>query len=305
MAGLEPPGQPAHRQAHPEDSRPVAVITGTTHGIGRVSALELARAGRRVVMLCRDIPAAQDVRAGILAQVPGAAVEVVGCDLASLESVRAAAAAVRAAHPVIQLLINNAGIVSTRRRRSAEGYELTFATNHLGPFLLTQLLRDALVPGARIINVSSRVHYRGRLELAPGGADLAAITGGAGRYRSVAAYARSKLANVLHTFALARRLAQRGISANCLHPGVVATHLLPGWLNAVRPLFKRVILSPEQGARTTLYLALSREAGDVTGRYYDEHQQPQPAAAAALDLDLQERLWELSSRWTGLGEARE
>ena len=271
----------------------VAVVTGTTHGIGRVSALELARAGLTVVMLSRDTAANEAVAADIRARVAGSQVECQPCDLSSLASVRAAAAAVRAQHARITLLLNNAGIVSTRRRQSVDGYELTFATNHLGPFLLTELLRDGIRPGGRIVNVSSRVHYQGRL-------DLDSIADPTAPYRSVAAYSRSKLANVLHTLALARRLAGTGVTANCLHPGVVATHLLPGWLNYIRPLFKREILSEERGARTSLYLSLSPGLEAVSGRYYDEHQQLQPVADIAQDEDLQEQLWRASARWTGL-----
>ena len=276
----------------------VAVVTGTTHGIGRVSALELARAGRTVVMLSRNTAANEAVAADIRGQVPGARVECHTCDLASLASVRAAAAAVRERHPRIALLLNNAGIVSTRRRQSVNGYELTFATNHLGPFLLTELLRGSMTPGGRIINVSSRVHYQGR-------PDFDSVTDPKAAYRAVTAYSRSKLANVLHTLALARRLAGTGVTANCLHPGVVATHLLPGWLNLLRPLFKRAILSEERGARTSLYLSLSPEVEAVSGRYYDEHQQPQPVADIACDEALQERLWRASARWTGLEQTAE
>jgi len=270
----------------------VAVITGTTHGIGRVTSRELARAGKTVVMLCRDVSAASEVRDEILRHAPGATVDVVHCDLASLASVREAAALVRRAHPPLGLLINNAGIVSTRRRTSVDGFELTFATNHLGPFLLTALLSDRLDSGARIIMVASRIHYRGRL-------DLAAVTRPHRRYRATAAYAQSKLANVLHTFALARRMAGTDISVNCLHPGVVATNLLPPWLRVVKPLVTRGMFDSERGARTTLHLALEPGLAGVTGRYFDEHQLPQTAAPLANDIEQQESLWRMSAAWTG------
>ena len=269
----------------------VAVITGTTHGIGRVTSRELARAGKTVVMLCRNVGAANAVRDDILRQVPGARIEVVRCDLASLASVREAAAAVRRDYPPLGLLINNAGIVSTRRRASPEGFELTFATNHLGPFLLTALLTGHLVRGARVVTVASRAHYGGRL-------DLDAVTDARAPYRAVAAYARSKLANVMHTFALARRLEGTGISVNCLHPGVVATHLLPAWLRIVKPLFTRVTFDAERGARTTNYLALDEGVAGITGRYFDEEQRPCAAAPLANDVALQESLWSASAAWT-------
>jgi retinol dehydrogenase 14 len=269
----------------------VAVITGTTHGIGRVTARELARAGRPVIMLCRDVRAGRVVREEILRQVPDACLRVLPCDLASLASVRKAAAAVRAEGLPVALLINNAGTVSLHHRMSTDGFELTFATNHLGPFLLTALLFERLTATARIVNVASRAHLRGRM-------DLAAVTDPRASYRSAAAYARSKLANVLHTFALARRLSGTRIRANCLHPGVVATNLLPWWLRLVKPLFSEVV-GVERGARTTLHLALAESVGGLTGCYVDEHQQVAVASPLAADVQLQESLWRTSSLWTG------
>jgi NAD(P)-dependent dehydrogenase (short-subunit alcohol dehydrogenase family) len=271
----------------------VAVITGTTHGIGRVTSRELARAGRTVVMLCRDVTAAAALRDEIGAHTPGAAIHVVHCDLASLGSVRESAAVVRREFRQIGLLINNAGMVSSRHRMSADGFELTFASNHLGPFLLTALLSDRLSASARVINVASRVHYRGRI-------DFERISNPRARYNSMAAYAQSKLANVLHAFALARRYSGTRVCVNCLHPGVVATNLLPAWLRAVKPLISRVIFDPERGARTSLYLALSNEVAGISGRYFDENQLPQPAATLANDLQLQESLWQASARWVGV-----
>ena len=273
----------------------VAVITGTTHGIGRVTSRELARAGRTVVMLCRDLRAGQLVRDEIGARVAGARVECVHCDLASLASVRACAAAVRSRYGRIGLLINNAGIVSTRHRVSPDGFELTFATNHLGPFLLTALLSECLEEPARIVNVASRVHFRGKLELEQ-------ISNPRARYSAQAAYAQSKLANVMYTFALARRLSGRRISVNCLHPGVVATNLLPRWLRLIKPLLSRVIFDAERGARTTLHLALAAEVAGISGQYFDEHDNPTPAAPLAQDVRQQESLWSSSARWTGVAQ---
>jgi NAD(P)-dependent dehydrogenase (short-subunit alcohol dehydrogenase family) len=270
----------------------LAVITGTTHGIGRVTSRELARAGKTVVMLCRDVRAANAVRDDIMRQSPRATVEVVRCDLASLDSVREAAAAVRRDYPPIGLLVNNAGMVSTRQRTSVDGFELTFATNHLGPFLLTALLSDHLDQAARIVMVASRIHYGGHL-------DLEAVTNARARYGATVAYARSKLANVMHTFALARRMAGTGISVNCLHPGVVATNLLPRWLRVVKPLITRVMFDAERGARTSLYLALDPRVTGITGRYFDEYQLPRDASPRANDVELQESLWKLSAQWTG------
>ena len=223
---------------------------------------------------------------------PGSRVEVVHCDLADLSSVRAAARTVMERVPRIDRLINNAGIVSTRQRFSVDGHELTFATNHLGPFLLTRLLLPAMAPAARIINVASKVHYRGQM-------DLDTVDDRKARYSGIAAYSRSKLANVMDTLVLARQLAGSSIRVNCLHPGVVATNLLPGWLNLIRPLFKRFILTPERGARTTVPGAGPEVAG-ISGRYFDENQVPQPAAPLANDVQLQESLWRMSAQWVGV-----
>jgi NAD(P)-dependent dehydrogenase (short-subunit alcohol dehydrogenase family) len=268
-----------------------AVITGITHGIGRVTSRELARAGKTVVMLCRDVAAASAVRDEIMRHSPRARVEVVCCDLASLASVREAAAAVRRDYPPLGLLVNNAGMVSTRHRTSVDGFELTFATDHLGPFLLTALLSDHLDKAARIIMIASRIHYRGRL-------DLAAITDARAGYGATAAYARSKLANVMHTFALARRMAGTGISVNCLHPGVVATNLLPRWLRVIKPLLTRVVFDAERGARTTVHLALDQSVAGATG-HFDEYQLPRAASPLANGVELQESLSNTSAVWTG------
>jgi retinol dehydrogenase 12 len=272
---------------------PLAIITGTTHGIGRVSARELVKAGYALLMLCRDVAAAEVVREEILRIVPGAEIHTIRCDLASLRSVRECAQAVRNGFGPIELFINNAGMVSTRHRMSEDGFELTFASNHLGPFLLTRLRMDRVEPDGRIINVASRAHYPGKM-------DLDTVADPRARYRSTAAYSRSKLANVMFTSALARRLAGTGVTANCLHPGVVATNLLPRWLQLLKPLLGRVLFDPERGAQTTLYLALSADVAGVSGRYFDEHHVARTASTTAHDVALQESLWGASERWTGL-----
>ncbi len=271
----------------------LAVITGTTHGIGRVTARELARAGYEVVMLCRNQPAARAVREEILQAVAGASIHVIPCDLASLASVRTAAALVLERFSEIRLLVNNAGITTMRRQQSVDGFELNFATNHLGPFLLTELLRGRMAAPGRIINVASRVHLRGGLNLA----GVRSLSGG---FSPLAAYAQSKLANVLHTFALARRLAGTAVTVNCLHPGVVASNLLPLWLRVIKPLISPQMFDVERGAQTTLYLALSEAVTHQSGKYFDEFNAVQPALAASGDIAVQEALWEASMRWVGL-----
>ena len=273
-------------------ARNIAVITGTTHGIGRVTGRELARAGYSVVMLCRNVQTGAQLREQWRALMPRSDVQVVHCDLASLSSVRACADSVRRDFGSLALLINNAGMVSSFPRRSPDGFELCFATNHLGPFLLTRLLLDRIRPAGRIINVASWVHFRGHL-------DLQSVDGRA-HYSPTQAYAQSKLANVMFTLALARRLEGHDITVNCLHPGVVATNLLPRWLRALYRLTGRPLIDAERGARTSLYLALSAEVAGLSGRYFDEQQRERPASALARDLQQQELLWEASERWTKL-----
>jgi len=244
-------------------------------------------------MLCRDLAAAGAVREEILRVVPGAEIDSIRCDLSSLRSVRECARAVRAGFGTLKLLINNAGMVSTRHRMSEDGFELTFASNHLGPFLLTRLLLDRMEPDGRIINVASRAHYPGKM-------DLETVADPRARYRSMAAYSRSKLANIMFTIALARRLQGTGVTANCLHPGVVATNLLPRWLQVIKPLLSLVMFDSERGARTTLYLALSDEVAGSSGQYFDEHHVVRTASPIANDRALQETLWSASEGWTGL-----
>ena len=270
--------------------RPLSVITGTTHGIGRVTARELARAGHQVVMLCRDVPLAQEVAAHIRAQAPAAAVEVIYCDLADLTSVRAAALEMREGHESIDRLILNAGMAATTRRRDARGMDLNFAVNHLGHFLLTELLRDRLKSRGRIITVASRAHFRGRL-------DLDAVADPRESIASMASYARSKLANVLHSFALARRLAGTGVTASCLHPGVIASNLLPRWVQFFQRYLRGQMLDEQRGARTTLHLALDADLEGSNGIYFDENARPQAASALARDTALQEALRQRSLQW--------
>jgi len=215
-------------------------------------------------------------------------------DLASLASVRAAAAAVRAAGDRLDLLVLNAGVWSRERRTTADGFELTFGVNHLGHFLLVHELLDLLRASApaRIVVVSSNEHYRGRM----GWDDLEFEHR---RYGGVTAYRQSKLANVLFANALARRLAGSGVTANSLHPGVVATGLSRDYPAVLVKIINLVLLTPEKGARTTLHVATAPELADVTGAYF-EKERPRPASPRALDEADQERLWTLSERLLGL-----
>jgi len=271
----------------------LAVITGTTHGIGRVTALELARANYRVVMLCRNVALANEVAVQIASQVAGSRVEAIPCDLGDLSSVRRAALDVRERFGPIQRMILNAGMASMAHQRAASGLDLNFAVNHLGHFLLVELLREQMASGGRIITVASRAHLRGNL-------DLDAVADPSERIRATASYARSKLANVLHSLALARQLEGTGVTANCLHPGIVATHLLPHWVQVIQRLIRGQMFDEQRGAKTTLHLTLSPEVAGCNGIYFDEKARATSPSKRALDRALQDELWRRSRSWVGL-----
>jgi retinol dehydrogenase 12 len=270
----------------------VVVVTGASSGIGAAAALELAARGALVVPVGHDRG-----RLGAIARRLGGA-EPLQADFASLAQVRRLAAELLERQPRIDVLVNNAGLVAGRRTLSEDGFELTFAVNHLAPFLLTNLLLERLRASApaRVVTTSSGAHYGGVLDLD----DLNAER----RWSSWSAYSNSKLANVLFTRALARRLEDTGVVANCLHPGVIRTRLgrraqLPvriGW--RVASLFFR---SPRKGASTIVYLAVAPEAAAVSGGYFEDSRQKRPSAQAQDD-DLAERLWQESERLVGLDE---
>ncbi|HTO21975.1 MAG TPA: SDR family NAD(P)-dependent oxidoreductase, partial [Spirochaetia bacterium] len=233
------------------------LITGATAGIGRVTARQLAAAGARVIVIARNREKAEETRSWITAETGNKAVELIISDLSVLSQVRDAAREAGSRAGGIDVLINNVGAVFDRRVESADGIEMTLALNHLAPFLLTNLLLDALTqrPGARVVTVSSDAHQGARMDFD----DLE----GKQRYRGWTAYGQSKLANLLFTFELARRLAGTGITANALHPGFVASNfgknsraLLRVGISVAQRLGG---ISVEQGARTSVYLASSDE----------------------------------------------
>jgi retinol dehydrogenase 12 len=276
----------------------VCVVTGATSGIGRAAATALAKLGATVVMVGRDrgrTEAAAAQIAAVSASPPRAEI----ADLASLEQVRGLAGRL-AGLERIDVLINNAGLVLGERRLTPDGLEHVFALNHLAPFLLTNLLLPTLTASApaRVITVTSDAHSAARLDLTDPN-----LEHGWDSWRS---YANSKLANILFTRELARRLDGTGVTANCAHPGVVRT----GFGRESRPLLKLGItiarpfmLSPERGADTIVYLASSPDVAGQTGGYYVKRQRREPSAAARDDAAARE-LWELSERMTGLAPAR-
>ena len=273
----------------------VCVVTGATSGIGKAAAAALARQGAEVIVVGRDPGRAEATAATIQADgAPPPKVEI--ADLARLDQVRALAGRLNQTLDRIDVLINNAGLVLNERRVTPDGDEYVFAVNHLAPFLLTNLLRPKLTASApaRVITVTSDAHTAARLDL-----DDPNLEHGWSSWRS---YSNSKLANILFTRELARRLDGTGVTANCLHPGVVRT----GFGRDARPLMrvgitiaKPFMLSPDRGADTMVYLASSPDVAAKTGGYYVKRQLREPSAAARDD-GLARRLWEVSERLTGL-----
>jgi NAD(P)-dependent dehydrogenase (short-subunit alcohol dehydrogenase family) len=274
----------------------LCMVTGANRGIGKATALALAQAGARVVMVCRNRAPAEIAAAEIDRAVGRTASKGFLADLASQESIRRAAAAFTSHHERLDVLVNNAGIITRKRILSTDGIETQFAVNHLASFLLTHLLLDPLKRSkpSRIVIVSSDAHFRGRIDFD----DLQ----GARRYGYLKAYYQSKLANVLFTRELARRLTGTGVTVNCLHPGVIATHLLASAMWLPRSLEGMLTLSfhhPEQGAQTSVHLATSVAVEGITGRYFRECSEHQPSPEAQDDKTAA-RLWQVSENLAGI-----
>lgn len=271
----------------------VALITGANTGIGLVTAIALARQGARLFITCRDGAKARTALAQIRADSGNPQVEALTLDLADFASVRACARAFLQRELPLHLLINNAGLAGARGR-TASGFELAFGVNHLGHFLLTALLRERMLGSApaRIVTVASRAHYRAS------GLDWDALRQPTGTRTGVLEYSNSKLANVLFSAELARRLAGTGVHSYALHPGVVASDVWRAVPWPIRPLMKLRMLTPEEGARTTLHCATAAAVQGESGLYYDKCQ-PRTPSAMARDTALAQDLWQRSAEWTG------
>ncbi|MCA9676841.1 MAG: SDR family NAD(P)-dependent oxidoreductase [Kofleriaceae bacterium] len=278
------------------DGRTV-LVTGASSGIGLEAARALAARGARVVMLVRDPARADAAAASILATAPAARLERVVADLASLAEVRRAAAEVRDRFDRLDVLLNNAGAINDRRELTVDGFERTFAVNHLAAFLLSAELRDLLVASApaRLITVSSLGHRFARFTWDD-------LPYGERGYRESFAYGASKLCNLWFAREAARRLAGTGVTSNALHPGAIASGFGRdgSWLYRVgMRIGKRVLLTPAKGARTSIYLASAPEVADVTGQYFVRCKVATPSRAARDDARAA-RLWALSEDLTGV-----
>jgi NAD(P)-dependent dehydrogenase (short-subunit alcohol dehydrogenase family) len=274
----------------------IAVVTGASAGIGLQTALGLARAGMRVILVGRDRERTERARRFVADRVADAQLETVLADFASLAAVRGLAEEILQRHDRLDVLVNNAGLTTRRFTLSADGYELVLAVNHLAPFLLTNLLLERLKASApaRVVTVASRAHHSGHI----GPADLTKPD----NWSAIAAYSRSKLANILFTRALARRLDAAIVTAACLHPGVINTAIgdhagLLGGLawRLARPLMP----GPAKGAETSIFLATTPDPTPFHGAYLIDKKIAEPSARA-LDVDLGEALWAESARLVGL-----
>lgn len=270
------------------------LITGATAGIGFETAVALAQKGARIVLISRDEGRAEDARQRIIESSPGAQVECIIADLSSQKSVRRMAADFERQFDRLDVLINNAGVINPKRTLTIDGIEATFATNHLAYFLLTGLLLPLLKQSApsRIVNVASDAHTWARLDFD----DLQ----GEKSYGGWSAYSKSKLANILFTYELARRLAGTGTTANCLHPGTVRTQLfrdLHGITGAAIKLVALFFKTPKQGAETTVYVASAPGLEGVTGKYFSDCKQAK-SSPASYDEAAARRLWKASEELT-------
>ena len=274
----------------------VAVVTGGTSGIGAVAAETLARCGIRIILIARDRTRGERMLERLRTCAPGVEHAVHYADLSLLAETRRVGAEIAQGEPRIDVLINNAGAMYARMSLTSEGLERTFALNHMSYFLLTHQLCDRLAAAApaRIVNTASGAHHRAR----PDWADLQSVR----HYSALQAYSRSKLYNILFTRELARRLAGRGITANCLHPGFVATRFGDeggGLVSLGLRVLKRFAISADEGARTIAYLATAEEVSGRTGGYYYKNRPARPTGQAQDD-QAAARLWSESARLAGI-----
>ena len=275
----------------------VCLVTGATSGIGRETALGLAERGATVIVAGRDQGRGHEVVAEIERRTGRRDASALVADLSSQAAVRRLAAEFRARHGRLHVLVNNAAVITPRRSTTVDGLETQLAVNHLAPFLLTNLLRGLLAGSgpARVVTVASQVESRGAIDFEDLGRERRP-------YERLDAYCQSKLANVLFTYELARRLHGTGVTANCLHPGVIATNLLAafeGRLAALRFFTLRGRPGPREGAATSLFVATAPTLERVTGRYFRDCAEAQ-TSSKSRDAALAAQLWDASARLTGL-----
>ncbi len=277
----------------------VILLTGGNSGIGKATALALAKLGASLVLVCRDESRAQSAKDEILRKTGNSSIELITANLLLQNEVRKAAAEFQSNHSRLDVLINNAGTNYPRYAETEDGIERTMAVNYFAPFLLTNLLLELLekTGSSRIVNVASVGHFRANLDLDNLTRDKRMGTYGLG------AYSRSKLALVLFTYELARRLEGKKVTANCLHPGTIRTSIWnhAGAMTPITKLASLFMKSAEEGARTTVYLATSPDVEGVSGKYFDNCK-PTSSSQESYNKSLATRLWDLSVKMTHLLE---
>jgi NAD(P)-dependent dehydrogenase (short-subunit alcohol dehydrogenase family) len=280
----------------------VCVVTGANSGIGKATAKGLADLGARVVMVCRSLERGREARSDLQEDVSNASLDLMEADLAVQEETHDLAGRLLNRYDRLDVLVNNAGLYRPSREETPDGIEMTFAVNYLAPFLLTHLVLDRMKATAeahgeaRIVNMGSDAHRGADVDFE----DLQ----GSDSYGGIQAYGQSKLAMVMFTHELARRLRGSGVTVNCVHPGVVATNMWRGadWISRMGRLFTPLFKSPEEGAKGPLYVAASPEVEGVTGQYFDGTERTKPSPSA-FDEKVAARLWRLSMELTGLDES--
>jgi NAD(P)-dependent dehydrogenase (short-subunit alcohol dehydrogenase family) len=276
----------------------ISVVTGANSGLGKETALGLAKLGARVVMICRSRERGEAARAEIVAASGNQSVDLLLADLSAQASVRRLAQEVEATYPRLDLLVNSAGGVFMTRATSADGIEYSLALNHLGPFLLTNLLLDRLKASApaRIVNVTTRLGNNIAIDFDDQQFEKR-------RYSGFQAYSETKLAGMLFTYALARRLEGTGVTVNCVHPGVFKSNFgsegMPAVMRVLNVVVRPFMAEADEAAARVLYVATAPELAGVSGKYFgDKAEMTSPKQS--YDVAAQERLWEISERLTGL-----
>lgn len=279
------------------DKNSVVVITGANSGMGKATSVELAKTGAIVVMACRNKSKGEEAVREVIELTGNSSVKLMICDLGSLKSIENFCTEFKKRFQRLDVLVNNAGVVLPGRHQTFDGYELQFGVNHLGHFLLTNMLLDLIIKSApaRIINVSSGAHKIGKIHFEDINLNK--------KYTVWRAYAQSKLANILFTYELADRLKDKGVTVNCLHPGAVATAMGidrdTGFGTFITRMLKPFFQTPERGAQTAVYLATSHDMDGLTGKYFYQRK-ALPSSKRSYDKELAKRLWELSEKLTGI-----
>ncbi|XP_016986383.2 retinol dehydrogenase 13 [Drosophila rhopaloa] len=284
-----------------DETGKVFIVTGANTGIGKETALEIARRGGTVYMACRDMSRCDRARKEIIKETNNQNIFSRELDLSSMESIRQFVAGFKKEQDRLHVLVNNAGVMRCPKMLTKDGFEMQLGVNHIGHFLLTNLLLDLLKKSApsRVVVVSSLAHTRGAINVADLNSEKS--------YDEGLAYSQSKLANVLFTRELAKRLDGSGVTVNSLHPGVVDTELARNWAffqsnlvkYFIKPMIWPLLKTPKSGAQTSIYAALDPELQTVTGLYFSDCK-PKDVAAAALDDAVGKFLWAESEKWTGL-----